>query len=449
MLHSSRSERTLRASVITALCAAMVTTGTMAASSNLQSVAHSTAAAGSVTLATAPIIDLDFQNISGSTVPDRSGHANDGAGKRGDIGSETGWIPSTVLDSQGKTAVVLDGAQKERIEIPNRSGSLDVNRYSILVQFTLDESVDTDPLHQRYELMEKAGSFWFNVREDTSPEYLLRTGGYFSGVAHALTGVRAIPNRTLAWAIATYDGTQLKTYIADADGNNLVLDSTGAQTGTVATGATITGIDENLVVGAKHRKGHFVDGTGGEILEGMFNGTMSRFIVFNTALTPTEIVSVISGSVPVVTSEITGKLGTNGWYTSATTTLTWTVTGNPVPVTSGCGTVSVPQTTGITYTCSATNSLGSTSTTVMIKKDSIKPQVNVSVPVQAKTYKLHQTVLASYSCRDAVSGVTTCTGTVNNGAKINTSSRGTKTFSAVGMDKAGNRKTVSVLYNVT
>ena len=68
-----------------------------------------------------------------------------------------------------------------------------------------------------------------------------------------------------------------------------------AQTGTVATGATITGIDENLVVGAKHRKGHFVDGTGGEIAGGIFNGTMSRFIVFNTALTQSEISSVIIG----------------------------------------------------------------------------------------------------------------------------------------------------------
>jgi hypothetical protein len=245
-------------------------------------------------LATGPIIDLDFLNISGSTVPDKSGNANYGVGEKGAVGLETSWSPSTALDSQGNAAVVFDGTQMERIEIPNRSGSLDVNQYSILVQFTLNESVDTDPLHQRYELMEKAGSFWFNVREDTSPKYLLRTGAYFDGAAHSLTGLRVIPN-TLTWAIATYDGTQLKTYVADADGSNLVLDSSGARTGTVATGATITGIDENLVVGAKHRKGHFVDGTGGEIAEGFFNGTMSRFIVFNTALTQSEISSVISG----------------------------------------------------------------------------------------------------------------------------------------------------------
>jgi hypothetical protein len=256
------------------------------------------AGAGIAAPATGPIIDLDFLNISGATVPDKSGNANFGVGKKGGVGLETNWSPGTARDSQGNAAVVFDGTQMERIEIPNRSGSLDVNQYSILVQFTLNNAVDTDPWHQRYELMEKAGSFWFNVREDTNPKYLLRTGGYFNGTAHALTGLRAIPNKTLRWAIATYDGTQLKTFVADADGSNLVLDSSAAQTGTVATGATITGVDENLVVGAKHRRGHFVDGTGGEIAEGFFNGTMSRFIVFNTALTQGEIYSVISASVP-------------------------------------------------------------------------------------------------------------------------------------------------------
>jgi hypothetical protein len=259
---------------------------------------HDSPTGRDVTLATGPIIDLDFSNISGSIVPDGSGNGNDGAGKKGDIGSETSWNPGTVTDSRGNAAVLIDGTQKERMEIPNRSGSLDVNPYSILVQFTLDGSVDTDPLHQRYELMEKAGGFWFNIREDTNPKYLLRVGGYFNGTAHALTGLRPVPDKTLTWAIGTYDGAQLKTYLANGDGTNLVLDNSIAQTGTVATGSTITGIDENLVVGAKHRKGHFVDGSGGEILEGMFNGTMSRFIVYDTALTQAEIAAVISGSGP-------------------------------------------------------------------------------------------------------------------------------------------------------
>jgi hypothetical protein len=250
--------------------------------------------------ATGPVIDLDFGHISGSTVPDGSGNANDGAGKKGAVGSETSWSPTTTTDSQRNTAVVFAGAQKERIEIPNRSGSLDVNHFSILVRFTLNESVDTDPAHQRYELMEKAGSFWFNVREDTSPRYRLRVGGFFNGRStDTFTGTRVIPSNTLTWAIATYDGAHLKTYVANGDGANLALDRSVAQTGTLNTGATITGIDENLVVGAKHRKGHAPGGSGtNEDAEAFFNGTMSRFLVYDAALTQSEIASVISGSVP-------------------------------------------------------------------------------------------------------------------------------------------------------
>jgi Concanavalin A-like lectin/glucanases superfamily len=246
------------------------------------------------------IIDLNFGGISGSTVPDASGAGNDGAGKKGAIGAETSWSPSTTIDSQGDPAVVFDGTQKERIEIPNRAGSLNVNHFSILVQFTLNESTDTDPAHQRYEFMEKAGSFWFNVREDTTPKYRLRVGGFFNGASvDNFTGNLVIPSNTLTWAVATYDGAHLTTYVANGDGSNLALDKSVAQTGTLSTGAAITGIDENLVVGAKHRKGHGPGGTGtNEILEAFFNGSMSRFLVFNTALTQSQIAALIAGTGP-------------------------------------------------------------------------------------------------------------------------------------------------------
>ena len=251
---------------------------------------------GAASPPTGAIIDLDFGNISGSTVPDASGSANDGTGKKGGVGSQTSWSPTTTTDSQGTPAVVFDGTQKERIEIPNTAGSLDVDHFSILVRFTLHPSVDTDPAHQRYELMEKAGSFWFNVREDTTPRYLLRVGGFFHGnAADTFTGTRAIPGNTLTWAVATYDGAHLRTYVADGDGTNLILDRSVAQTGTLDTGATITGVDENLVVGAKHRKGHAPGGSGtNEDVEAFFNGTMSRFIVYDAALTQSQISSVIS-----------------------------------------------------------------------------------------------------------------------------------------------------------
>jgi probable HAF family extracellular repeat protein len=191
--------------------------------------------------------------------------------------------------------------------------------------------------------------------------------------------------------------------------------------------------------------------------KGVVSGTPTAAGVFNFAAQVTDSASnkvenscviTVTGQTPSVTPVVTGTLGTNGWYVSKTTTLAWTLTGSPTPTTSGCGMVSVPQSTGRTYTCSATNSLGSASDSITIKKDSVPPQVTVKSPVRGKTYTLHEKVLASYSCLDSTSGVATCTGTVKDGAAINTSSKGTKTFNVSGEDKAGNKTKVSVLYNV-
>lgn len=150
---------------------------------------------------------------------------------------------------------------------------------------------------------------------------------------------------------------------------------------------------------------------------------------------------------PTVTAHVTGTLGTNGWYVSKTT-LKWTVTGKPAPTKSGCGTVAVPDTTGTTYTCSATNSAGNASSSVIIKKDSVKPAVTITTPVNGASYALKSTVDASYACSDATSGVDTCSGTVADGAAIKTSSAGTKKFTVTSTDNAGNKTTQSVSYTV-
>ncbi len=151
---------------------------------------------------------------------------------------------------------------------------------------------------------------------------------------------------------------------------------------------------------------------------------------------------------PTVTAHVTGTLGANGWYVSKTTTLKWTVTGKPAPTKSGCGMVAVPDTTGTTYTCSATNSAGNASGSVIIKKDSVKPAVTITTPVNGATYRLKSTVYASYACSDATSGVDTCSGTVADGAAIKTASAGTKRFTVTSTDSAGNKTIQSVSYTV-
>jgi len=150
---------------------------------------------------------------------------------------------------------------------------------------------------------------------------------------------------------------------------------------------------------------------------------------------------------PTVTPTVTGTTGANGWYVSPAS-ISWNVTGTPTPVTSGCGNVVASDTTGTTYTCTATNSVATASASVVIKQDTVAPTVNISAPAQGATYKRRRVVVASYSCADATSGVATCAGTFPSGTPVDTSTAGQKTFTVTATDNAGNQTVQSVTYIV-
>jgi hypothetical protein len=150
---------------------------------------------------------------------------------------------------------------------------------------------------------------------------------------------------------------------------------------------------------------------------------------------------------PTVTPVVVGTAGLGGWYTSAVQ-LSWLVSGNPAPTESGCGSVKVRNTTGATYTCSATNSVGSATQSTTIMVDTVAPKVTISKPASGAIYPLNKVVLASYRCTDAISGVESCTGSVADGAPIPTSVAGTQTFTVTATDNAGNTETKSVSYTV-
>ena len=89
---------------------------------------------------------------------------------------------------------------------------------------------------------------------------------------------------------------------------------------------------------------------------------------------------------------------------------------------------------------------GTASQSVIIKKDTVAPTVVIKKPANGATYTAGQTVLASYTCTDATSGVASCLGTVPVGAPIDTSV--SNTFTVTGTDNAGNVTTKSVSYTV-
>jgi hypothetical protein len=84
--------------------------------------------------------------------------------------------------------------------------------------------------------------------------------------------------------------------------------------------------------------------------------------------------------------------------------------------------------------------------------DRTPPTIAFAVPAVGATYTLGQQVFASYSCDDRNgSGMNSCKGNVADGAPVDTSTFGTKTFTVTANDRAGNTArethTYSVLYD--
>jgi hypothetical protein len=82
--------------------------------------------------------------------------------------------------------------------------------------------------------------------------------------------------------------------------------------------------------------------------------------------------------------------------------------------------------------------------------DRTPPTIAVTTPAAGASYALGEEVLADYSCADEVggSGVASCAGQVANGAAVDTSSSGEKSFTVEATDAAGNPASVTVRYTV-
>jgi hypothetical protein len=79
--------------------------------------------------------------------------------------------------------------------------------------------------------------------------------------------------------------------------------------------------------------------------------------------------------------------------------------------------------------------------------DVAPPVIEIASPAANAAYALDQIVFASYTCTDA-SGITSCTGTTANGARIDTSSPGSQPFCVAAADGAGNTSSRCVSYSV-
>jgi hypothetical protein len=168
----------------------------------------------------------------------------------------------------------------------------------------------------------------------------------------------------------------------------------------------------------------------------------------NTSAAVMRTVDYICDSTPPsITPSITGTLGSSGWYTSDVG-VAWTVTDGQSVVSSqsGCDSSSVmSDTAGVTFTCSATSAGGSATKSVTIKRDATAPLASASAasggaPYFAGTWT-RQSVVVSYVCSDAMSGVA-ATADDDDDTVSGESASGSASGSC--LDAAGNSASVSL-----
>ncbi len=153
---------------------------------------------------------------------------------------------------------------------------------------------------------------------------------------------------------------------------------------------------------------------------------------------------------PSISSVVSGALGANGWYTSDVN-MSWIVSDAESAITSstGCDNSTIASNTpGITLTCSATSEGGTATESITVKLDKNVPSVSINTPVNNASFGVGALVNASFTCGDGISGIASCIGTVPTGDPIDTSTEGTKSFTVVGTDNAGNVTTRTRTYTV-
>lgn len=78
------------------------------------------------------------------------------------------------------------------------------------------------------------------------------------------------------------------------------------------------------------------------------------------------------------------------------------------------------------------------------------PSISITAPGSGATYQQGQAIPASYSCSPAAPAtISACTGTAANGAALDTSTPGTRTFTVQATDSLGQTSSQSVSYTVT
>ena len=133
----------------------------------------------------------------------------------------------------------------------------------------------------RQEILEKADSYWMNIRQDT---HRIRVGGIFGACNGTerqwifVDSVNSVPENTWTHTVASYNGSFLRVYI------------NGQLEGQVAVSKPLCDNDQPLIIGAKYLL-QTLDNEERNLdpPEAFFNGSIDSVHIFDRALSGTEI----------------------------------------------------------------------------------------------------------------------------------------------------------------
>jgi Concanavalin A-like lectin/glucanases superfamily len=146
------------------------------------------------------IAEYRFDESVGHIAADSSGHHLDGR-----LEGHPQWVKGYYGNG-----LQFDGAS-DYVYVGNQA-AFDVTQYTLTAWINTDGRT-RDP--ERQEILEKAGAYWLNIRNDS---HMLRAGGFFGGCRGTpywtyLDTATSIPLRTWTHVASTYNGTSLTIFL--------------------------------------------------------------------------------------------------------------------------------------------------------------------------------------------------------------------------------------------
>jgi hypothetical protein len=320
--------------------------------------------------------------------------------------NNSGSIPVSIFTTTGNIAL-------DNVDVNNQTNNLNTttlqsNSGNITVQNGSSFDGDNSGTNQSKGFSATTGGSGTINISNTTFQDSLRTGNTnangatLSASTITLTNVTSNNNDGNGIAASNYNVLTLNNVTANGNGTG---DATLA--GNTGSGIRATGLAGSrlIVIGGSFNNNKRY---------GIQDTTSTIYVQSNPTCTGNvggcyNVATIFDNTPPAITPNITGTLGTNGWYKSDVK-VSWTVTDpqSGIMTSAGCTPTDLTSDTGGTLlACSATNNAGlSNSASVTIKIDKTAPVINFTTrtPANGNGWN-NNNVTVNWTCTDSESGV--------------------------------------------